>query len=522
MNRRIILKGKDCTDKINSIRRLSNGKYEVRFYGDKRRFEYLASNVQFLDKQQTIDTVSNLATIDGEVQDGVVAIDDYGEYYHFIYKTGFERSVPKDTVRLIRSYLESDGARNKFEYYKAIARGISLYTEQGKNILGSYYEKIKFIRDDTLLADFFAGEIKEEQNNTALQSVFPFHFNASQRQATTNALTHKLSIIQGPPGTGKTQTILNLIANIVQEGKTVAVVSNNNSATDNVYEKLQKEDLSFIAARLGNVKNKEDFIRNQSTPSKEKLELWRLSHDEEHRLHSELRDLDEAIDAILVEKIRLAELKSEFDSVLTESKHFMKYYEQHSEGAELPEVKRRAQSDGLLELWRRMERSKKYPSFSDRLWLFFFSPIRVGRAFYRQSEDATITAVQRLYYDKRIEELQSKIRVLEKYLTSSDVDEKIMRHADISMRLFRSHIAERYSRKPQKSDYLIDDLWKNSKDFIKDYPVVLSTTYSLRNSLSNHYVYDYVIVDEASQVDLATFVLALSCAKKAVIVGDQK
>ena len=35
-------------------------------------------------------------------------------------------------------------------------------------------------------------------------------------------------------------------------------------------------------------------------------------------------------------------------------------------------------------------------------------------------------------------------------------------------------------------------------------------------------LYDYVIVDEASQVDLATGVLALSCAKKAVIVGDLK
>src|SRR5690606_8058821 len=34
--------------------------------------------------------------------------------------------------------------------------------------------------------------------------------------------------------------------------------------------------------------------------------------------------------------------------------------------------------------------------------------------------------------------------------------------------------------------------------------------------------YDYVIIDEASQVDLATGALALSCAKRAVIVGDLK
>lgn len=71
----------------------------------------------------------------------------------------------------------------------------------------------------------------------------------------------QISIIEGPPGTGKTQTILNIIANIVKNGKTVAVVSNNNSATENVYEKLKKYDLDFLCARLGKSSNKLDFIK---------------------------------------------------------------------------------------------------------------------------------------------------------------------------------------------------------------------------------------------------------------------
>ena len=49
------------------------------------------------------------------------------------------------------------------------------------------------------------------------------------------------------------------------QGKTVQVVSNNNSATDNVYDKLasEKYNLGFIAAKLGNSSNKERFIENQ-------------------------------------------------------------------------------------------------------------------------------------------------------------------------------------------------------------------------------------------------------------------
>ena len=73
-----------------------------------------------------------------------------------------------------------------------------------------------------------------------------------------------------------------------------------------------------------------------------------------------------------------------------------------------------------------------------------------------------------------------------------------------------------------RKSWTLDDLQTKADDFIKDYPIILSTTYSLRNCLSTSVMYDYVIVDEASQVDLCTGAIALSCAKKAVIVSDLK
>ena len=63
---------------------------------------------------------------------------------------------------------------------------------------------------------------------------------------------------------------------------------------------------------------------------------------------------------------------------------------------------------------------------------------------------------------------------------------------------------------------------RNSAEFTREYPVVLSTTYSIEGTLSIEHIYDYLIVDEASQVDLATGVLAFSCARNIVIVGDLK
>lgn len=73
--------------------------------------------------------------------------------------------------------------------------------------------------------------IKPIKNEEKEFTIFPFGFNISQKQAVDKALENNLSIIEGPPGTGKTQTILNIIANAVIRGESVAVVSSNNSAT---------------------------------------------------------------------------------------------------------------------------------------------------------------------------------------------------------------------------------------------------------------------------------------------------
>lgn len=94
------------------------------------------------------------------------------------------------------------------------------------------------------------------------------------KAAVEAALTHQVSIIQGPPGTGKTQTILNIIANLMMKGKTVLVVSNNNSAVENVAEKLNGEGLGFLVAQLGSVQNKETFIANQ--PEYPAMTDWKI------------------------------------------------------------------------------------------------------------------------------------------------------------------------------------------------------------------------------------------------------
>ena len=93
--------------------------------------------------------------------------------------------------------------------------------------------------------------------------IFPFGCNRSQIEAVRNALSNQISVIQGPPGTGKTQTILTIAANLILRNKTAEIVSNNNSAIQNIYDKLDSYRLGFILAPLGRLENVRKFIDSQ-------------------------------------------------------------------------------------------------------------------------------------------------------------------------------------------------------------------------------------------------------------------
>ena len=123
-----------------------------------------------------------------------------------------------------------------------------------------------------------------------------------------NAFSSQVSMIQGPPGTGKTQTILNIIANAVYNGQTVAVVSSNNSAILNVKEKLEKKGLSFLTAFLGSNENKASFLENQSGEYPD-MTSWAVERQyNKERLEREVSALSKELDEMLRAKNRIAEI----------------------------------------------------------------------------------------------------------------------------------------------------------------------------------------------------------------------
>ena len=85
--------------------------------------------------------------------------------------------------------------------------------------------------------------------------------DSSQIEAIELAKSGKSFVLQGPPGTGKSQTITNIIAECINDGKNVLFVSEKLAALNVVYDKLKQAGLSEFCLELHSHKaNKKDVI----------------------------------------------------------------------------------------------------------------------------------------------------------------------------------------------------------------------------------------------------------------------
>lgn len=85
--------------------------------------------------------------------------------------------------------------------------------------------------------------------------------DSSQMKAIKMAKSGKSFVLQGPPGTGKSQTITNIIAECLYDGKKVLFVSEKQAALNVVYDKLRQVGLSDFCLELHSHKsNKRQVI----------------------------------------------------------------------------------------------------------------------------------------------------------------------------------------------------------------------------------------------------------------------
>ena len=525
----IIIKGEIKTREIVSCQYNRNTKkWDVEFNNGKK-YSYGYLNVQKLKDPQILNPKMYRISRDGREFFNIKAIyvftGKHESYWHICFNNGSTTDYPQSGLDIVESCFNHKQSANVFEFLKQIAALNDIKNEEtNEKLLSKRFEKISFVSKNIALAKYLNPSLlKANESKNEYIPIFPFGCNNSQYKAVKNAMGNQISVIQGPPGTGKTQTILNIIANILMEGKTVQIVSNNNSATENIFDKLSsnKYNLGFIVATLGNSKNKKMFIKNQKI-SYPNFSTWKTKENP-IELHHKILEQSKRLKNIFDKKEKLATLKQELSQLITELKYFNQYVDESNVSIENIKFKKNISSKKWMELWQECQMISDENKSIGILFKIknFFKYGMTNWNFYKQDMSKIITTFQAMFYSTKQIELTTAIEDLETYFNT--VNEDLLTDlCNDSMIILKDKLARKYGANQKRKIFNENDLWKNPFKILEEYPVILSTTFSSKNSLNSDVVYDYLIMDEASQVDIATGALALSCAKNVVIVGDTK
>lgn len=516
--------GNRFEDKTREISRFNPAGRQIKIvFNNGRPYTYGQDRVRILRKpRRRVLAEGERVEADGSVWDNATEVLTFahadGSWSRIFYETqtGERYSTrPASGVRVITSAAGAPVASRVLDYWRTVASGIS-----GDNTLGYEYGKIAFVHPESVLSAFL-GSSPIESGEQGIAPIFPFRCNLSQRAAVEKALVHSVSVIEGPPGTGKTETILNLIANIVAVRQmTVGIVSFGNAAVDNVRDKLDELGFGHVVANLGRREKRAEFFAEQEARNASVTRFLARTPDRPDPKH--LANLDRRLRELQTAERTRAERREALDAHRLELRHF----EDHLRQDRLPDL------EGLPILRRSADRVLDYLAESElELAGIRPGPLRRIRNYFRYgsvrtldpADTSVVLRLQQTYYHKRIAELEKEIRKAEDELRKGNFEQLSREHQQLSVQLLHAELAARY-RESQRTGYNPDSyrLGKTFSEFIKDYPVVLSTCHSLRNSIANGYLFDYLIIDEASQVNLLQAGLAMSCARRIVVVGDRR
>ena len=341
--------------------------------------------------------------------------------------------------------------------------------------------------------------------------IFPFGLNESQLLAVERAFSSQISVIEGPPGTGKTQTILNIVANILIQNKTVAILSNNNSAVSNVYEKMDKQQLGYVMARLGSTENRQQFFSTSISRSEEVLP----DSPSANAIDDVLQQVKKHLNAIN----QVASLKAEINELNIEYKYLQQWQSQNLRPEELFSHKYRFSSQKTTDLMAYIHYlSDRRIGFRNRIDLLLnFMILKVKPLMIPERRLALFTSLQLSYYEKKnIREKQISLNEYEEVFKKSDFKILLGRLTSWSMLYLKQHLRRNVST---RSSFSAETYRDEFDRFIKRFPIIGSSTHSIINSIGKGALLDYVIIDEASQQDIVPGILGLGCARNVIVVG---
>lgn len=515
---------------VTAVDHMSNG-YRITFKNGKT-YNYGVDKVQYYPHLSTREDVRIYEK--GNLNNRYSTVDDYGRYLIFRDRDTCSGPIENSSdIEICDIKKNIYQAKLIIDYFKEILEksgGISFDIQSdetdGKNvnqisseILLKALNNIELSDSRSALSNYLDG-VNPSRSISNETLIYPFGCNESQKMAVENALRNSISIVEGPPGTGKTQTILNIIANLIVQNKTVAIVSNNNSAVFNVREKLIKYGYGMLVASLGNNENKASFFNNIKEQPVD--ENFKISKEELIEARSEVSNLDAILTNCFQYRNRLAVLKTELSDAEIEFGHIK---------AEQP-LKQNIKSELDSKFYRslNLDKALKFKNLiSDvdvKKKLSIMNMLRFvlqygfwNLSYIRKYNEELHVYVNHKFYELYIDKIKTEISDIEKWLEFNHEESNLKKFIETSEKIFDGVLYEKYDCLGEAA-FNIENYRERFTDFTEHYPVILSSTLSLHTSIPKDYLFDYLIIDESSQVDIIKAAVCFSCSRNVVVVGD--
>ena len=446
--------------------------------------------------------------------DWIEKAESYGRKYTVVYYPNNSRPyvMLSENIQIVsETNLKNEDI---FHYFTQVAQArIEHAYEHNKGIAENVLRQLDKItpHPDTVLHAYCS--VTNQKRQPPQHFIYPFGINESQLTAVKQAFASQISIIEGPPGTGKTQTILNIVANILINNRTVAILSNNNSAVENVYEKLAKYQLDYLVAKLGSSDKRKNFFGGELELSLEKQEhiitLQRISElsnilVEHLQAQNQVASLQAQIDELTIEKGYLQQSQSE--NLSSDAQLLSKY--QFS----------KEKITDLLAYLHFLDQRRI--TLKDRIQLLLnFKIIRTKFIGNWKKRQAIFNLLQLAYYEQQLNEKKSLLKKYQQRLEQNQFNSLLANLTDCSMKYLKVHLSQTIDL---EATFTGKDYQQRFVEFTKRFPIIGSSTHSIINSLGQGALIDYLIIDEASQQDIIPGILGLGCAKNVIIVGDRK
>ena len=398
-----------------------------------------------------------------------------------------------------------------------------------------------------------------------------FHLNESQEKAVKNSFSSNVSVITGPPGTGKSQVVLNIIANAVWNDKSVLFASKNNQAVNIVNEKLKTILSKDLIVRMGSSKYRKNAKLQIDKLFQEKNSLKISSNFENDakklkNINKETNYLKHQLEDMSKTNEEIEELQNQADSLAKNLPE--KLYDKCKEDKFKKIVKFKLESDiknnfenitfikkiikfVLPSFYQKKEQAifkKYYDNLSNNFKDYLDQNIKLNTEEIKKSLKLILLFKQISLVRNEIDSLKQKLAKSDSiYILQSKINKFQEERIKLSRNLFENywfkklkktslhdenHVSryidaseklERYVADKSLYWNLVEQQENEIKELLNFLPIWIVTNLSAKNSLPlKENLFDLLIIDEASQCDIASALPLFYRAKQVVIIGDPK